>query len=312
MKQAWTQCLAASIALAIGAAGAAEGVRPGADKPLVVNEDLSLTTLDFDAYMERVPAARRNEFRAEYEKINPTVDGLWIRRVLGARARSAGMEKDPIVAARIRQAQEDILAEAYMADFAKKVTFPNLEPRAREIYKANLKEFTRPDLYTAEHILVSTKTHSKEAARARAQEAYRRAAAGEDFTKLANEFTDNQASIEINGMPLTRFEKPLPEAVAKLSAPGDLMPPVETQYGFHVIKLKSKLPSQVKPFEEVKDDIIAVEKQKIVDEAKTAMVEKIRADPKTTLHIENVRALKSTFKVPSAEEQAKLTPNFRY
>ena len=56
MKCIWKHCLAASIALAIGAAAAAEAASPG-DKPLVVNGDLSLTTLDFDAYMERVPPA---------------------------------------------------------------------------------------------------------------------------------------------------------------------------------------------------------------------------------------------------------------
>ena len=67
MKCIWKHCLAASIAFAIGAAGAAEGSRPG-DKPLVVNGDLSLTTLDFDAYMERVPPsvelARRHYVKA--------------------------------------------------------------------------------------------------------------------------------------------------------------------------------------------------------------------------------------------------------
>jgi hypothetical protein len=80
------QCAAASIAFAIGAAAAAEGSRPG-DKPLVANGDLSLSTLDFDAYMERVPPQLRDEFRAEDSKVNPTVDALWVRRVLATRAR---------------------------------------------------------------------------------------------------------------------------------------------------------------------------------------------------------------------------------
>lgn len=311
MKQNWKYCLAASIAFAVGAAAAAEGARPG-DKPLVVNGDLSLTTLDFDAYMERVPAARRDEFRAEYEKINPTVDGLWMRRVFGAKALAAGLDKDPLVAARIRQAQEDLLTEAYLREFEKKVTFPNLEPRARELYKANLKDFTTPELYTAQHLLVSTKSHSKEAARARVQEALKRAQAGEDFAKLADEYTDNKSSIDINGMPLAAFEKPLPEAMAKLQKPGDLTPPVETQFGFHVVKLKGKAAPRVKPFEEVKDALVAMEKQKIIDEEKAAFVEAVRADPKTTLHVENVRGLKSDFKIPSAEEISKIKPNIRY
>src|SRR5690349_13520155 len=138
MKCFWKHCLAASIALAIGAAAAAEATRPG-DKPLVVNGDLSLTTLDFDAYMERVPAELRNEFRAEAAKINPTVDALWVKRVLASRAREAGMDKDPLTAARMRLAEEDILAEQYLAKVAKDVKVPNLEPRARELYQANQK-----------------------------------------------------------------------------------------------------------------------------------------------------------------------------
>ena len=311
MKWFWKQCLAASIALAIGAAGAAEGSRPG-DKPLVVNGDLSLTTLDFDAYMEKVPAARRDEFRAEYEKINPTVDALWVRRVIAQRARDAGMDKDPLVAARLRLAQEDVLAEIYLADFSKHVKIPDLEPRAREIYKANPKEFTTPEVITAEHILVSTKTYSHEAARARAEEAYKRAMAGEDFRKLAEQYTDNKASIEMVSMSVASFVKPLPEAVAKVNTPGQIMPPTESQYGYHIIKLKEKVPSRVKPFEEVKDDLIAVEKQKVIDAEKTRMVEAVRADPKNDLFVENLRGLKSNFRMPTAEELKKSKPDVRY
>src|SRR5207237_9148832 len=134
----------ASLAFAVGAAWAAEGARPG-DKPLVVNGDLALTTLDFDAYMERVPAAMRDEFRAKLERINPTIDALWVRRVMAQRARAAGLDKDAIVAARVRLAEEEVLAEAYMVEATKKVKTPNLEPRARELYKANVKDFTDPE-----------------------------------------------------------------------------------------------------------------------------------------------------------------------
>jgi peptidyl-prolyl cis-trans isomerase C len=309
MKCMWKHCLAASIAFAIGAAGAAEASRPG-DKPLVVNGDLSLTTLDFNAYMERVPPSLRDEFRAEDAKVNPTVDALWVRRVLAARARAAGMDKDPLMAARMRLSEDDLLAEAYLADVEKKVKVPNLEPRARELYKTRAKDFTTPEVITAEHILVSTKTYSKEAARARAQEAYKRAVAGEDFHKLAEEYTDNKASIEINSMVISSFVTPLPEAISKVK-PGEIMPPTETQFGFHVLKLKNRIPARVKPFEEVKDALIAAEKQKIIDEEKTAAVEAIRGDPGNHLYVENVRGLKSDFKMPAAGELKNQKSNVR-
>jgi len=309
MKCIWKHCLAASIAFAIGAAGAAEASRPG-DKPLVANGDLSLTTLDFNAYMERVPPQLRDEFRAEDSKVNPTVDALWVRRVLAARARAAGMDKDPLMVARLRLSDDDLLAEAYLADIEKKVKVPNLEPRARELYKVRMKDFATPEVITAEHILVSTKTYSREAALARAQEVYKRAVAGEDFHKLAEEYTDNKSSIEINSMVISSFVTPLPEAISKVN-PGQIMPPTETQFGFHVLKLKNRIPARVKPFEEVKDALIAAEKQKIIDEEKTAVVEAIRSDPGSHLYVENVRGLKSDFKVPIAEELKKQKPNVR-
>jgi parvulin-like peptidyl-prolyl isomerase len=136
--------------------------------------------------------------------------------------------------------------------------------------------------------------------------------AGEDFARLADEYTDNKASIDIVSMPVASFEKPLPEAVTKLKVPGEVMQPVETQYGFHIIKLKDKIASRVRPFEEVKDELIAMEKQKMIDEERTAVVEGIRADPKAQLFVENVRGLKSDFKMPSAEEIKKIKPNIRY
>ena len=306
----WKQCLAATIASAVVVAAAAEASRPG-DKPLVVNGDLSLTTLDFDAYMERVPPARRDEFRAEYEKINPTVDALWLRRVTAARAKEMGLDKDPLVQARMRLAQEDILAELYMAQVAKNVKFPDLEPRARELYKANAKDFTTPELITAQHILVSTKNYPRDIARQRVQEVYERAVKGEDFATLADRYTDNHSSIDITNMPVTQFEKPLPDAMAKVK-PGEIMAPVETQFGFHIMKMKGKTPPRLKPFEEVREDLIAAEKSKIVDAERTAVAEAIRADPKNYLHLDNVRGLKSNLKMPSAEEIAKIKPNIRY
>jgi len=310
MKSNWKHGLAASIAFAVGAAWAAEGARPG-DKPLVVNGDLALTTLDFDAYMQRVPVEKRDEFRAKLERINPTVDALWVRRVAAERARAAGLDKDPVVQARLRLAQDEILSDEYLADLGKKVKTPDLELRARELYKANTKQFTVPETVTGEHILISTKTYPRDVALARAKEVRQRAAAGEDFRKLAEKFTDNQSSIEIDGMPLDLIVNPLPEAIAKL-APGQVSEPLESQYGFHIFKLTKKTAPRVKTFDEVKDKIIAGEKQKYIDEERTAIVEAIRADPKNEVFVDNVRGLKTTANYPGMDEIKKLNPEVNY
>jgi len=198
-----------------------------------------------------------------------------------------------------------------MADVERKIKVPNLEARARELYKVHQKDFLIPDVVTAQHILVSTKTYPRDKAKARAEEVLRRAQAGEDFAKLAAEYTDNKASIEIKEMGLPSLAPPLPEAVRKAKA-GEIVGPVETQYGFHLMKVNKLVPSRVKPYEDVREDLIAVERQKYIDEEKTAVAEAIRADPKNHLYVENVRDLKSTLKIPTAEELKKSKPNVRY
>src|SRR6266446_1116710 len=81
-----------------------------ADAPLVVNGQVSLTTTDFEAFMVSVPAKSREEFRMNAERVNGTVDALWVKRMLAQKARDAGMDKDPIIAARMRQAGDAMLA----------------------------------------------------------------------------------------------------------------------------------------------------------------------------------------------------------
>lgn len=98
---------------------------------------------------------------------------------------------------------------------------------------------------------------SPETKRVKAQEILDRAKAGEDFAKLADEFTEdpgntNPTSGEKNGgvykdVPKGRMVAPF-EAAALALEPGQVAPDlVETDFGFHIVKLERKLgPSATK------------------------------------------------------------------
>jgi len=49
--------------------------------------------------------------------------------------------------------------------------------------------------------------------------------------------------------------KPFEEAL-KAMKPGDISQPVKTSYGMHLIWLQDKVPASIRPFEEVKAELI--------------------------------------------------------
>lgn len=86
--------------------------------------------------------------------------------------------------------------------------------------------------------------------RAKAQEILNRAKAGEDFAALANEFSQDPGNAPPGGEPQGGLYKDVPkgrmvapfEAAALALQPGEVAAePVETDFGYHIIKLERKL-----------------------------------------------------------------------
>lgn len=105
--------------------------------------------------------------------------------------------------------------------------------------KAHLAEIKVP----VRHILVkfpSEKPEDKDAAKTKAQGLLDRVKKGEDFGKLAKEFSDDPGSKDKGGMypgeMVEQFVEPFQKAVGTVK-PGELVPElVETNFGYHVIR----------------------------------------------------------------------------
>ncbi len=116
----------------------------------------------------------------------------------------------------------------------------------------------------AAHIMVATGKDASaeeiETAHKKVDEIYAKLQAGESFEKLANEFSDDAQTAEKGGeLPLfgtgttTRMVPEFEEAAFQLKANGDVSQPVQTAFGYHIIKRLELTP--LRSFEELRKEI---------------------------------------------------------
>ena len=147
------------------------------------------------------------------------------------------------------------------------------EELALEYYLANQAEFVTPETLTLQTLLIRSDACEREVALARAQRIVSEIAAGLDFEEAVSMYTEDDAAREnkgvmamvVRGQTVPEFE----EAAFALESAGDLSAPVETEFGWHLIKLISRKPSEQRSFDAVKDGLIrsleTTERNKILD-----------------------------------------------
>lgn len=145
-----------------------------------------------------------------------------------------------------------------------------LDEDALAYYESNKRSYITPEQRSASHILLAADGDSEVAEKTTlAEEIKQRVEAGETFADLASEFSDDLGSADVGGSlgPILPGQM-VPEfeaAVNALSEVGAVSDPVITQFGVHLIKLDDITPESGKPFEEVKEEIVATMQQSQAD-----------------------------------------------
>jgi peptidyl-prolyl cis-trans isomerase D len=136
-------------------------------------------------------------------------------------------------------------------------TVPEADVKA--YYEQNKARYGTDEQRRASHILITPEGGDKAAAKKKAEQllAQLKAKPG-DFEKLARENSKDPGSAAQGGdlgyFGKGMMVKPFEDAVFKMK-PGDISDIVESDFGFHIIKLTGVKPAEVKPFEQVKGEI---------------------------------------------------------
>ncbi len=153
-------------------------------------------------------------------------------------------------------------------DIAKNIVVSDDDVKA--FYEENINDFGDEEQRRISHILIEV-DEDEDAAKAQAESILAQINAGGDFAELAKQYSSDTFSGE-NGGDLDWLERGsmdevFDEEAFALAEIGDVSNVVQTEYGFHLIKLTDLKPAVVQPLTEVFDDLkIRISKQKAQEE----------------------------------------------
>lgn len=268
--------LDAAVLTAKGSAAAAGQVIPPTDAQRL-EKRLLQQLIRIQLLLARATEAERAKAKENFEKAfqkykdEAKLTDAEFDAKLNPQLKAQGLSREQWDKQRIEQATLEIVLEREV-----KATIPDEE--VKKYYDDNPARFEQPELARVSHIMLATTDPTtrqplpepqKEAKRRRADDALKRAKAGEDFAKLVKEFSEDPGSKDRGGeSTFARGQTPAEfEATGFALNDGQISDVITTPVGYHIIKLLEKTPAKKMEFAKVSDNIkkgltqMAVEKQ---------------------------------------------------
>lgn len=259
-------------------AALAAACKPGADAPATSADNPAVATIDgkaipralFDTYVQGVSGKESSALTDEQRQ--QVLDNLIRAEVIASQAEKDGLAKDPKASAMLELSRLNILqqemSEKYLAD----KTPTDDELRAE--YETQVAALAKHE-YKARHILVATQEFAKSL--------ITQLDTGARFETLAQR--ESLDSSKDNGGDLgwftpDRMVPPFAAAVVALEKGQYTKEPVQTQYGWHVIRLDDIRDVQPPPFDGVKDRLVQIVQAKKFKAYADELVAKAKVDRK--------------------------------
>ena len=227
----------------------------------ITEADLSFAAEDLTQELSQMPPEQRKPFL-----LRVLID----MKVMAAAGREQGMAETPLFKQRLAYLEDRALRRAFFAEaIANGVT----EAAVRAEYDKFVAAFVPSEEVRASHILVATEEEAK-AVKAELD-------GGADFATLAKEKSIDPGAAK--GGDLGFFGKgmmvgPFEDAAFAMTDVGQVSEPVQSQFGWHVIKLEEKRESSAPPFEQVAGQLQQQLLMKTFDETVAKLMDGVAID----------------------------------
>ena len=205
------------------------------------------------------------QYKAQLTQIYPLlVQRLVDFKLAGKAGRAAGLADDEAVRARVAKAEEQAIRETYIErEVMARTTDDGLQAQYKD-FLANNPPATE---HHARHILVTSE--------AAAREVIAKLDEGADFAELAKESSTGPSGAQDGDLGYFTADQMVPEfsvAAAKLDPGQYTKDPVQTQFGWHVIKVEDRRTAEPSGFEEVEPQL----REEMAREAAAAIFKQLR------------------------------------
>lgn len=261
-----------------------QGPPPVAFYHQVLDQMIGTRLLYEEAKVEGLAAAdvdvdkRYQEVRAGFKGDDKAFNDLLTQRGLTVAALKAGIKENLSIE---KLVTTKVLPGIQVSDQA-----------VKQFYDDHKAQMARPEQFKASHILIGVKKDAapaeREAAKKKAEALLVQLKSGGDFAKLAKENSDDPGSKEHGGeLPWLEPGQTVPEfeKAAMALKPGELSSVVETQFGYHILKLGEHRAAGPVPLEEAKERIVAHLRRQAVSENLQKRVESLRAKAKVDIFL---------------------------
>lgn len=222
-----------------------------------------LTLADIDAYAAEIPADQRAPVFADPQRIEGILRGMLLTRQLANEA-VASNDKNPVAnQTEFSRSQLVALSKARIDELRSNLQskVPDMQELARERYLANPKAWNTPKKVDVKHILISTKNQDDTKAKALAETLY--ADLQQDpsqFAAFVVKYSDDKSKKDNHGLiedaNSDRTVKAFSKAADSMTRIGEIIGPIETSYGYHILKAIRIVPARQPTFAEIKPDLV--------------------------------------------------------
>lgn len=278
-----------------GTKGAAKG---GPTSPVIaVVNGTDITAEDFKAEAANLSPVAQQAL-SENDNKQKFLDNLISKQLIIQEAEKKGLADDPDFVKKLKIAKDNLL----LGIFVKKEVIDKATATDQEVHDYFDKNKQDMGSIRISHILVATEPE--------AEQVLAKLKGGADFGKLAKQYSLDKKTKDNGGdlgyVQWSQFgSESLKETAFKLK-PGEVSGIVQSQFGYHIIKVTDKKPAKDSDFEHMKEGLKAQVSEKRKEDLFTSTVKALKDKAKVTTNQDALKSLSlSPSEVPGLPQTAK-------